>query len=214
MKFECGDLDRALADSSLMAEAREHMKICAACRREYRLLSEISTTAKELRQEWETPLLWPSIRKRLEAEPKPVVARWKQWKTWAIAAAALIAISVPVGVWRNSLAPPPDAATASADTSRDFLTDQALQEVEKSEAAYRQSIEKLSRLAAPKLAGTASPALASDRERLALLDSAIAETRANVAQNRFNIRLQTVLAGLYRQKQQTLQEVLTHEAKN
>ena len=32
MKFECGDLERALAISELMPEAREHLKVCAACR--------------------------------------------------------------------------------------------------------------------------------------------------------------------------------------
>ena len=42
MKFECGDLERALANSDLFPEAREHLKTCAVCRREYRLWNEIS----------------------------------------------------------------------------------------------------------------------------------------------------------------------------
>jgi hypothetical protein len=212
MKFECGDLDRAMANSDLLPEAREHFKTCAACRREYRLWNEISASARELHEEWETPGLWPAIRETLEAERKPEVFWWKQWKTWAIAATLAIAIAVPVRMWRNSLST--GTATQATSSTPPFLTEQALREVETSEAAYRRSIEKLSQLAAPKLAAASSPAVVNERERLSLLDSAIAETRANVASNRFNIRLQTALADLYRQKQETLHEILNHDAKN
>jgi hypothetical protein len=212
MKFECGDLERALANSDLFPEAREHLKTCAVCRREFRLWSDISTTARELHEEWDTPALWPAIRETLQAERKPEVLWWKQWRTWAVAAALAIAIAVPLSLWRHSITATQIAHKQSSTS--DFLTEQALRDVEKTEAAYRQSIEKLSQLAAPKLSTASSPAVVNEKERLALLDSAIAETRANVASNRFNIRLQTALADLYRQKQETLRDLLSHDAKN
>ena len=71
MKFECGDLERALANSDLFPEAREHLKTCAVCRREYRLWNDISSVARELHEEWDTPALWPTIRQAIEAERKP-----------------------------------------------------------------------------------------------------------------------------------------------
>jgi hypothetical protein len=212
MKFECGDLERALANSDLFPEAREHLKTCAICRREYRLWNEISSVARGLHEEWDTPALWPTIRQAIEAERKPERIWWRQWKTWAVAAALTIAIVVPAALWRHSVATAPSARTQPA--MQDFLTEQALHEVEKSEAAYRQSIAKLSQLAAPKLSAPSSPEVVNEKERLALLDSAIAETRASVASNRFNIRLQTALADLYRQKQETLRDLLSHDAKN
>jgi len=217
MKFECGDLDRALGMPELMPEAREHLKQCAVCRREYRVWTEISTAAKELHEEWESPELWPRIQRAIEAEPKPKPVWWKEWKMWAIAAVALIAISV--AVWRPwqkagtpaSLAGNPVVLNAG---NRDFLTEQALKEVERTENAYRQSIDKLSQLAEPKLQGSASAVAVNYREKLEMLDSAIAETRANLDQNRFNVRLQTELANLYREKQDTLKELLTRDQKN
>jgi hypothetical protein len=218
MKFECGDLERALAVPDLMPEAREHLKSCAACRREYRLWNEISATAKELHEDWESPEIWPNIRKVVEAERKVVPVWWKEWKTWAIAAAILVAVLLPLRLWQRSAASR-SAAVAETTTNplssnQDFLTEQALREVERNEAAYRQSIDKLSRLAQPKLERAASPAVANAREELLLLDSAIADTRANMASNRFNVRLQTTLADLYREKQHTLQELLTRDQKN
>ena len=211
MKFECGDLERALAVSDLMPEAREHLKTCAACRAEYRLWNEISATGRGLHEDWETAALWPNIRKAIEAERRPGVAWWQGWKVWAIAATLALAIALPVW-WRHETASSPPSEGRLQ--TQDFLTEQALVEVEKNEAVYRKSIEKLSRLAEPKLERAASPAAVNAREKLLLLDSAINETKGNAAVNRFNIRLQTTLADLYREKQQTLEELLTRGQKN
>src|SRR3569833_2183966 len=161
MKFECGDLERALAVAELMPEARVYLKICAVCRKEFRLWNEISVTARSLHEEWETPLLWANIKVSIEAEPRPKeTARWmKNWRAWAVAAAVLVALGLAVAlpVWRTRFATrteqtsetAPQIATTSGNS--DFLTDQALAEVERTEAAYRQSIERLSRFAQPRI---------------------------------------------------------------
>src|ERR1700685_1309383 len=201
MKFECGDLDRALSMPELMPEAREHLKQCAACRREYRVWTEISTVAKELHEEWESPELWQHIRRVLDAEPKPKPVWWKEWTTWAIAAVALVGIlAVVIRPWEHPVtraSPPASSRVTFEAGDRDFLTEQTLKEVERTETAYRQSIDKLSQLAEPKLQTSASAVAVNCREKLVMLDSAIAETRANLDQNRFNVRLQTELANLY-----------------
>lgn len=211
MKFECGDLERALGNADLMPEAREHFKGCPACRREYRLWTEISAAASALHEEWDTPALWPNIQKSLEAERKSHAIWWKTWRTWAIAATLVIAVALRLLFSHHSGKP---AIPNVAPADHEFLTDQALEEVERNEAAYRESIDKLSRLAGPKLQSASAPKIVNAKERLLLLDSAISETRSNVASNRFNVSLQQTLAGLYRQKQQTLQEVLKPDAKN
>ena len=212
MKFECGDLDRALANPDLMVEAREHLRGCAACRNEYRIWNEISNTAKQLHTEWESPDLWTKIQRGIEAERPAPRRRWMEWKVWTLAATAAILITVAILRWSPiSMFQKPESRVGSAsESSGDFLTEQALRNVETNEAAYRRSIEDLSRLAEPKLeSGTAAPIVASYREKLMMIDAAIAETRSNVAQNRFNVRLQKELADLYRNKQQTLREILT-----
>ncbi len=221
MKFECGDLERALAVSELMPEAREHLKHCVACRREYRLWNEISSGAKELHEEWETPELWANIRKTLEAEPKPkATPLWvKDWKPWALAATVVIGVTLLLlRPWDAKSAPAStpteQAQIAQISGDKDFLTEQALRDVEKTEAAYRASIDKLSRLAEPKLQNPVTAVAVNYKERLLMLDSAISETRANLDHNRLNVRLQSDLAELYREKQQALKELLTREQKN
>jgi len=220
MKFECGDLERALAVSELMPEAREHLKHCAECRREYRVWNHLSTAAKALREEWETPLLWPGIRRSLEAEEKlkakPLPRRHLK-SSGAVAASVLVATGLLL--WMHVSRPGVVAAPAGAPRvailgDRDFLTEQALADVEKTEAAYRQSIEKLSTLAEPRLRKPVAAVAVSYREKLLMLDSAISDTRSNLEHNRFNVRLRMDLADLYREKQHTLRELLTGDEKN
>jgi hypothetical protein len=222
MKFECGDLERALAVPELMAEAREHLKTCASCRSEYRLWNDISSAARELHEEWDSPALWPNIRQTLEAEQERTRQRnqsafFGDWKTWALAATVVIGAVLLVRPWQTPPTPPRGGVplrTVATGSDKDFLTEQALTEVEQAEEAYRRSIDKLAALAGQRQ-GTAPSALAvDDRAKLIDLDSAIAETRSGIEQNPYNARLRNELAALYREKQETLQGELSRDQKN
>jgi hypothetical protein len=214
MKFECGDLERALANPDLMPEAHKHLADCATCRNEYRLWNEISSAAKQLHCEWDSPSLWPNIRASMEMECDTPRPWWMEWKTWTAAATAAAVILLAILLWPQTVTLRATDKKATV-AGRDFLTEQALRDVERNETAYRRSIEDLSRLAQPKLeSGTSASILVSYKEKLLMLDSAILETRSNVAQNRFNVSLQTELADLYREKRHTLQEVLTYAQQN
>jgi uncharacterized protein involved in exopolysaccharide biosynthesis len=73
-----------------------------------------------------------------------------------------------------------------------------------------QSIDNLAKLAEPMLDQSSSPLMANYREKLTVLDAAIADIRDNLERNRLNARLNAELASLYHEKQQTLQEVLRY----
>ena len=202
MIFQCEDLDRALQSPELMPDARAHAERCPRCAEQLYLWSEISRRAPALHEEWDSPGLWPRIRAEMEASApsRRTVPLWQ----WALAAAALVLIAVAlVRPWKSG-APP----------GRDFLTEETLKEVQQAESAYARSIEKLSAIAAPGLEQSPSPLAGTYREKLLLLDSAIAELKANVENNRYNAYLQTQLASLYREKQKTLQEWLENAKRN
>jgi hypothetical protein len=201
MTFDCKDLERALAVPELLPDAREHAKVCDACRRELWVWSEISKVAPGLREDWESPDLWPKIREALAAEQRAAQRPRFDWRIIAGIAAVLV---LAVGAFVFTRSRPATVARQDAD----FLTDQALQEVEKTEAAYRASIEKLSRLAQPKLTASDNPLAIADREKLLVLDSQISEVRSTADRNRLNAQLRTDLAELYREKQDTLKEIL------
>jgi hypothetical protein len=168
---------------------------------------EISRAARELHREWESPELWPRIQAALvaeaaRAERRRAPSRVSAWLTLAAVAAVLV---FGVAVVMRMRAP---QAGAPAEAERRLLTDKALRDVERTEGDYVRSIEALSRVAEPKVEEAASSLMMSYREKLLLLDSAIAECRARIDRNRFNARLRRELLSLYQEKQHTLQQVM------
>ncbi len=126
----------------------------------------------------------------------------------AAAIVALFAIAT-VGLWvfRDSGGREP-LATPWQTTKDPLLTERAVDDVEDAEETYLASIESLSRLAEPRLASSMSPVMLNYREKLALLDSAIADLQSGIEQNRYNTHLRRELLAAYREKQQTLQNLM------
>jgi hypothetical protein len=201
MIFQCHDLERALRSPELMPDARAHAAQCEQCREQLYLWAEISRLAPALHEEWDSPGLWPRIRADLAAAGparKPI----PMWR-WALAAAAVVTLAITLFAPWHGRQPSPD-----------FLTEDALREVQQTESAYARSIDKLAAVAGRALEQSPLPLAAAYREKLALLDSAIADVKANVDRNRYNLYLQTQLASLYREKQKTLEDWLENAKRN
>jgi hypothetical protein len=166
---------------------------------------ELEDIARGLHQEWDSPSLWPRIQAELKAEHtvRPPAIRF-----WTLAGAVAATLLLSVGL---ALLVPERAAS---DAAADFLTREAFRDVRRSEAAYARSIDKLSSLAAPSMDTSSSPLAAAYREKLLILDSAIAELKANMDSNPYNSYLRTQLTALYRDKQETLEEWLQHAKDN
>jgi hypothetical protein len=186
--------------------------------------AEISAAAGSLRKSWDSPRLWPRIsaalaleaaRRKVPAAPATervgffedlfgsLSANWRP----ALAGVILFGLAAAgLFVFRGSGGR--DPYTDRWSRKPPLLTEQAAGEVDVAEAAYVASIEKLSKLAGPHLEGATSPILVNNREKLALLDSAISDLKANIEQNRFNTHLRGELLAVYREKQRTLQDIL------
>ncbi|MGZ7081074.1 MAG: hypothetical protein ACXVJT_16790, partial [Thermoanaerobaculia bacterium] len=92
-----------------------------------------------------------------------------------------------------------------------FVAASAIDEVEQAVRAHVRSIAQLERVAEPKLEEPATPLIVSYKEKLVLLDDAIAECERNIQQNRLNAHLRKQLLSMYLEKQRTLQEVLRED---
>ena len=89
-----------------------------------------------------------------------------------------------------------------------MLKNSALAEVERTERDYMKAIDALAKQAGPELDSSATPMMASYKEKLIVLDSAIDELRAEAGRNPSNAHLRYQLLAMYQEKQQTLQEIL------
>ena len=219
MTASCADLEAALRgeDPALATAFARHAETCPACRDELRLWDAISAAAPSLRKDWPSPGLDARIRDGLRRESRPqrrlAPAAWL-----SLAAAAALLSAVLARPFLGSRSPAPEAAPATAsipapaiDESQRLLTERALAEVQKTEEAYVRSIDALAKVAEPRLADASSPLLVNYREKLLVLDAAIADCRSQIERNRFNAHLRLELLSVYREKQRTLQALLEED---
>jgi len=167
--------------------------------------NELERLAVQLHEEWDSPALWPRIRAELIAEN----SERKPAQFWLFAFAGALAILVLTVALTRVM---PQSVVQSTDP--DFLTREALRDVERSEAAYAQSIERLAAIARPSLETSSTPLAAAYREKLVLLDAAIEDLKTNMNGNLYNAYLRNQLASLYRDKQSTLEEWLKNAKNN
>jgi uncharacterized iron-regulated membrane protein len=150
-----------------------------------------------MRASWENDMLWPRIERAVRRE------RRRGW-TQLLQVAAALAIFVGIA-----------AVTWSAIRVRQFdnaiLRASALDEVEKAEQQHVAAIDRLEKVAEPKLESPATPLMVSYKEKIMLLDDAIAQCQTEIQRNRNNAHLRRQLLAIYSEKQRTLQDVLREE---
>jgi hypothetical protein len=204
MTFECGRLEEALDEdeADAIAAARAHAEGCAECRERLAAWEAVSATAPLLRKEWESPNLRPSIDRALAAERARHRTRARILRF--VPLTAIAATLLAAATWLALRRPP----LADVDPERRLLTEGALDDVERTEAQYTASIDRLATLAETRIAEPSTPLLASYREKLQILDAAIAECRAHIQRNRFNAQLRRELLSIYQEKQRTLEQLM------
>jgi hypothetical protein len=212
MNIACRDRERIFLDGTAQewAALEQHAADCAACAEQVRVWKSLSVAAEELRDYQDRPALWVRIESSLREQQQRKVgfsARLAFWKAtspgWQTALAGALALLLALcGAY--VLTHPRIEEPASSK----LLKNSALAEVERTEREYMKAIDKLAADAKPQLDSPASPLMASYREKLVVLDSAIDELRTQAQQNPSNAHLRNQLLAMYQEKQHTLQDVL------
>ena len=202
----CEEFDALLleGDQASMAVAARHAHDCASCRERLDDWNDITTTAKSLHATWRNDMLWPRIDRALNVGRAS--ARPSSRYVWQIAAAAVLTIGIGGGTWYAV-----HERTEQRAFDQAILRDQALQKVEQAERAHVAAINDLEKVASSKLEDPQTPLLVSYKEKLMLLDDAIAECETVIQQNRNNAHLRKQLLAMYSEKQRTLEDVLREE---
>ena len=202
----CNQLDDLLFDASPLAmeTAARHAESCAECAEKLAAWNEIEETARSMRETWQSDLLWPRIERALKNERRQRSPRAK-W-LWQIAAGLLLTVGLGGTVFYAVRVQSHDAAF-----DRDILRLAAMDEVERAEQSHLEAIERLERVTEQKLDDAQTPLMVSYKEKLMLLDEAIAECQTNIDRNRQNAHLRKQLLAMYTDKQQTLTDVLRED---
>jgi hypothetical protein len=216
MNVNCKDRDRIFEDGTPVewAALETHAASCSDCTEELRAWKSLSTAVQEMRDYSESPALWPRIERALaeeaarntrHAERWGWLSFWRNaplaWQTAAAGALVLVLTASAGWLYFREANPMPGMNQA-------LLKSSTLAEVERTESAYVQAIDKLAAEAKPQLDNPATLLLSNYREKLLVLDSAIGELRAQAEQNPGNAHLRKELLAMYREKQSTLEEIL------
>lgn len=196
MTIKCSEIDNLLleGDPQSLAIAAAHASTCDPCMQTLTAWNEISATAHSMRTTWTNETLWPRIERAIERDKR------RNWSAvWQIAAALLLLVAIGVVAWR---------AQRRNEYDKHILQIDALNEVEKAEQAHIAAIDHLEKVAEAKLGDPKTPLMVSYKEKLMLLDDAIAECQKNIELNRSNAQLRSQLLAVYSEKQRTLQDVL------
>jgi hypothetical protein len=216
MTISCEDRERVFLDGTAAewAALETHAASCAVCAGEIRAWKSLSAAAAELRDYREDAALWAKIESSLRQQEKErsAVGFWEKLRLWsdislgwrtALASALVLLVTLSgVYVMRHGRT---DQGGAGSDR---LLKNSALAEVERTERDYMKAIDKLAAEAQPELNSPATPLMASYKEKLMVLDSAIDELRMEAGRNPSNAHLRYELLAMYQEKQETLQEVL------
>ena len=202
MTIKCTDFDPLLmeGDQLAMATAAQHAEECAACAAKLADWNDISATARGMRAEWSNEMLWPRIERAVKRERR---RGWTQM--WQVAAALTIFLAIGAIAWVTS------ERMRIREFDRVIFTADVVDEVEKAEKSHVAAIDRLEKLAEPRLESPETPLMVSYKEKLMLLDDAIAECQTGIERNRNNAHLRKQLLAIYSEKQRTLQDVLREE---
>ena len=216
MNETCKDRERIFEDGTPgeWAALKAHADSCPACAEELKAWKSLSVAAQEMRDYTENPSFWPRIERALVEEAQRNTQRTvrRGWLTflpgislgWQTAAAGTFVLVLAITAGWIYFHPP----GRIAESDKSLLKSAALDNVERAEAVYVQAIDKLAEETKAQLENPATPLLANYHEKLVVLDSAIADLRAQAGLNPSNAQLRRQLLAMYQEKQHTLEEVL------
>ncbi len=216
MNETCKDRERIFEDGTPgeWAALEAHSANCPVCAEDLRAWKSLSVAAQEMRDYTDSPSFWPRVERVLAAEAQRNTQRtvrrgWLSflpsiplsWQT-AVAGAFVLVLTISAG-WIYF-----HRSDRIVESDKSLLKSAALENVERAEAVYVQAIDKLAEETRPQLENPATPLLANYHEKLVVLDSAIADLRAQAGLNPSNAQLRHQLLAMYQEKQHTLEEVL------
>jgi hypothetical protein len=205
MTITCNQLDDLLleGDPFSLETAARHAQSCEACMEKLASWNDISATARDLHATWNSDLLWPRIERAIRAIK--VEQRGTRTRVWQIAAAFLLLAALGATVWIAQ------RRMHAAEFDEAILKASAVDEVEQAEKAHITAINHLETLASAKLDQASTPLMVSYKEKLMMLDDAIAECQTAIDKNRQNAYLRAQLLTMYSEKQRTLRDVLRED---
>ena len=171
-----------LADGTLPdAERRAveaHLKACPSCRALAADLGRIREAARSLEPLEAPPVVWSRIERALAAEADRAAAPWFRQTRWlALAASLVVVIGAAALMLRVPVAPVP-AEDVASNATVDDIVERIEGELKLAEQHYTTALADLERISASDGSALDPVVTTALRQNVALVDQAIADSRA------------------------------------
>ena len=192
-------------------EFENHMEQCDECREAFALDGLIEGEAQKLPAPESSPWLWTRIENELKREKKKSrsigmaevlshIFSPKQHLIYKIAALLVVSVGVSYLLFFRT--------TGTEPASMNFLTSSALSRVEERQKEYEQAIAELEKATIPLVANADTDLLLLYRDKLETIDAQIARCKEALEYNRANAHIRRYLLAAYRDKKETLIELI------
>ena len=162
---------------------RAHLESCAACRALVADLRQIRDVARTLEPMAPPPAVWSRIAREVDAARTGGTERpWFQQPRWlALAAALVLAVGSVAILWRAMPASgpaSPEPTTVAGNAPVGDIVQRIEEDLRMAEAHYQSALTDLERIAAAEGSGLDPAVTSALRSNVALVDQAIADSRA------------------------------------
>jgi hypothetical protein len=175
------------------------MESCDRCRKRYQLDEQILNRSRNLNDNIKIPDFWPDIEESIKKE-KTIILKVGTKKKLFYAAAATFLIVTTIWLFNTYQKEKPSVR---------LLSEQALENVKKTETAYVDAIANLENLAYDKLDITSEPLAQLYRNKLSLIDRQIENCKNALETNPANSHIRQYLMMALQDKQKTLEEIIS-----
>jgi hypothetical protein len=192
-RYHSGNLPRLESEA-----VEQHLLACDECRADFRFQRSLKTQVAELSREIHPPqAVWQGIRQRISggAAGRPAAGWWQRREVLAAAAVVLVALTSAVTAL---LVRQPDRGTVSSGS---FSV---------TEAAYERAAEELAQTLETRRGELSPTALAVVEHNLRIIDEAIRETQAALAEDPRNQRVAELLWASWEKKIDLLERAAQH----
>ena len=192
-------------------EFGKHIDVCDECHEAFSLDALIEQEAQKLAAPESSPYLWTRIENELKREKERSqhisiieilsnIVRPKRYLVAKVAALIIISIGVSYLLFVRPMTIEPEP--------RNFLTSSALARVEKMEKEYEQAIADLEKLTLPLVANADTDLMLLYRDKLETIDAQIVRCKEALKNNNADAHIRRYLLAAYRDKKETLMELL------
>lgn len=201
-----------LADGTLSDEARRaveaHLAGCPACRALAADLGRIREAARSLEPLEAPPVVWSRIERALAAKEARAAAPWFRQPRWLALAASLVVVAGAAALMLRGPAAPVPLQDTAGNATVDDIVERVEGELKLAEQHYTTALADLERISASDGSALDPAVTTALRQNVALVDQAIADSRAALDADPQNVPARESLFDALRRKVVLLQDTI------